>query len=141
MYCGTVGNNLNNDHQSWLLSFLHQDGKHPHLPLLPIITPKLSHHVKLQQNIASPCCWALWFQKKRSKHGWNIKVGKLLCVLSLTAFIRENNYSESCSTKIGGKITNGCVLLTLDTSFKSCICCSTSKFLKRSPSSSTFGAS
>jgi hypothetical protein len=68
-------------------------------------------------------------------------VGKLLCVLSLTAFIRENNYSESCSTKIGGKITNGCVLLTLDTSFKSCTCWSTSKFVKRSPSSFTFGAS
>jgi hypothetical protein len=79
--------------------------------------------------------------KKRCKHGWNVKVGKLLCLLSQIALIGENNCSDSCFTKIGGKITNGCVLLTFDIGFKSYTYCSSSKFVKRSPSFSTFGAS
>jgi hypothetical protein len=135
MYFGAMGNNLNNDHQNWLLSFLHQDGKHPHLPLFLAVTPKLAHQVKLQQNTTSPCYGAPWSPKKGAI------MDEVLCLLSPIALIKENNCSNNCFIEIGGNITSGCVLLTLDKGFKSCFYYSTSKFVKRSPKFSTFVAS
>jgi hypothetical protein len=67
--------------------------------------------------------------------------GKTLMPIIPNCFYWKKNCFDSCFIKTSGKITSGCVLLIINIAFKSCTCHSTSKFVKRRPSSSTFGAS
>ncbi len=57
------------------------------------------------------------------------------------ALTAKNNCFDNYFIEIGGKITSGCVFLTFEIGFKSYTYCSTSKFVKRSPSFFTFGVS